>query len=69
MISGNTLFVFDVQPSPGGGRYQIPRTGQVRIEIAFSEATTEPVTIIALGQFQSVVQIDNNRNVYVDTHG
>jgi hypothetical protein len=68
-ILGNTLFVFDVQPTASGGRFQIPRAGQVKLELKFSEALANPINVIAFGQFQSIIEIDNNRNVYVDTHG
>ena len=65
---GNTLIFFDLQPTSTGGRYQIERTGQVKIEIKFAEALTEPVNCIVYGQFQSIIKIDGRKNVYADVH-
>ena len=67
--NGNVLIVFDLQPTSGGGRYQIEKTGQVKIELKLADALTEPVNLIAYAQFQSSIQVDSSRNVYVDTHG
>jgi len=67
--NGNTLIVFDLQPSTGGKRYQLERTGQVKIELKFSEALSAPINIIAHAQFQSYIQIDINRNILLDLHG
>jgi hypothetical protein len=62
---GNTLIVFDLQPSAGaGGRFQIERVGQVKIELKFSEGLLEPVALLAYAQFQSSIQIDSNRNIH-----
>jgi hypothetical protein len=66
---GNVLAVFDIQPTAGPGRFQLPRSGRVKVEVRFKEALSDPVNLIVYGQFQSLIQIDRNRNVYVDTHG
>jgi len=66
---GNVLAVFDIQPTTGAGRFPYPRTGRVKVEVKFKEILESAVNLIVYGQFQSLLQIDKNRNVYLDTHG
>jgi len=38
----------------------------VRLVLKFTDALTDPVTVIAYAEFQKVIEIDRNRNVIYD---
>jgi len=61
---GNAMYVFELMPVAGNGLFSQEREAQVKVEIKFAQALTEPINVIVLGQFQSVIQIDHNKNVY-----
>jgi hypothetical protein len=65
--SGYTLFVFDLTPDLCFGDHAQPiRNGNVSIECQFGGALENAINILVLGEFQSLIEIDANRNVLCD---
>lgn len=67
---GYTLFVFEILPTLStmtGEMQQFPliRRGNLKVNLSFQQALDENVTLIALGKFPDMVQIDNTRNIVV----
>lgn len=68
--SGYSIFVLEILPvtfNRFGTMEQFPliRRGNFKIDIQFQEALDENVTLIAMGKFPAIVQIDNTRNVII----
>jgi hypothetical protein len=67
--TGYTLYVFNMAPDDAGSdAFQLSKTGNVTIDITASEATTTAISIIALFEYDSFLEIDKNRTVYY-SHG
>ena len=65
---GYTLFAFEVLPSTStdsGSLEQFPliRRGNLKVQLTFKEQTEEHVTLLAVGKFPDMLQIDSSRNV------
>lgn len=66
---GYTLFAFDLSQDGSASdinHYNPIRQGQLRLELGFAKAVPETLSCIVLSEFQSLIQIDKNRNVVVD---
>ncbi|XP_028416235.1 uncharacterized protein F54H12.2-like [Dendronephthya gigantea] len=64
---GFTLFVFDLTPDLCLRDHAQPiRNGNVLIECQFGTALEAAINIVVLGEFQSLIEIDANRNVLCD---
>jgi len=61
---GNVIYVFEILPIAGNGLFSQERDAQIKVELKFSTALTAPINVMVLGQFQSLIQIDQNKNVY-----
>ena len=65
--NGYTLFVFDLTPDLCLGDHVQPiKNGNVSIECRFGTPLETAINIVALGEFQSLIEIDANRNVLCD---
>ena len=65
--NGYTLFVFDLTPDLCLGDHAQPiKNGNVSIECQFGTALETAINIVVLGEFQSLIEIDANRNVLCD---
>ena len=65
--SGYTLFMFDLTPDLCFGDHAQPiRNGNMSIECQFGGALENAINIVLLGEFQSLIEIDANRNVLCD---
>lgn len=51
---------------PIEGHFNPLRRGNLRIDLRFAEALTEVITVLVFAQFESLISIDNDRNVYTD---
>ena len=60
---GYSLFVFDINPSMCEDELPLQKTGTVRLEMQFQEALPKAIQVLAYGEFQSLIQIDNSRSV------
>ncbi|XP_062980760.1 uncharacterized protein F54H12.2-like [Elgaria multicarinata webbii] len=64
---GYTLFAFDLTPDQeGGDHYSLIKTGNLRAEFRFSRALPDTINMIVYGVFDSLIQINNRRNVVFD---
>lgn len=65
---GYVLFPFDFTPdySSNEQHWCLQEQGNIRIELAFDKALTEPITIIIYSEFRSLLQIDKNRECILE---
>ena len=66
--SKKTLFAFDLGGPLGGeaGSLSLLRRGAIRLEVRFASETTKQYKIIVFGQFDNLISIDKDRNVFLD---
>ena len=66
-VGGCTLFCFNFTPDLGqSDYYSLSKRGTVRLEITFAEALAQTINVIVYVEFQNVLEIDRNRNVFFD---
>lgn len=65
---GYALFAFDLSEDLSGSESHLclPRQGSFRITLTFSKPLTENVSLIILSEFDSIIEIDKNRNCVLD---
>lgn len=64
--NGYTIYAFNIAPTDLGEQYiNLVRQGSVRLEIKFESATTTTLSCIAYGEFSSLLEIDESRDVRV----
>ena len=64
---GYTFFCFDLTPDQCVGPcFNLVQKGNLRIEFHFREALRTTVNVVAYAEFESVLEIDKNRNVIYD---
>ena len=64
---GYTFYCFDLTPDQCDGPcFNLVQTGNLRIEFHFREALRTTVNVVAYAEFESVLEIDKNRNVIYD---
>ena len=51
---------------PVDGHFNPLRRGNLRIDLRFAEALTDVITVLVFTQFESLVSIDKDRNIYTD---
>ena len=65
--NGYALFCFDLSPDLGeSNHFSLIKTGSVRLGLIFGEALPRTINVIVYAEFQNVLEIDKNRNVYYD---
>ena len=63
-VNGSTIFAFSRAPDLCHGEHALPdQTGIVKIELGFSAATTNALSLVVMGEFDSSISIDKNNNV------
>ena len=68
--NGYTLLAFDLTPDlDETGCYHVLKKGTARLELKFSRALAEPVNVIVFSEFDSVIKIDKNRQVFSNYFG
>jgi len=65
-MNGKFLVAVDLVAAHAPGRFHPQRNAQLKLDIQFNTATTESLNVICLGNFQSLLQIDKDRNIYCD---
>ncbi|KAK3086425.1 hypothetical protein FSP39_018310 [Pinctada imbricata] len=61
---GNVVFCFDLEPAFDQGEYlTLLRQGNVRLDVQFNTALTETITVIVWGQYSSLFQINQARDI------
>ena len=64
---GYTFFCFDLTPDQCDGPcFNLVQKGNLRLEFHFREALRTTVNVVAYAEFESVLEIDKNRNVIYD---
>jgi len=63
---GFTVYVFDLTPDMDGDHLELMKRGTVRLRMEFKEAVGESVTILAIGEFDNVLQITGKNQVIKD---
>ena len=64
---GYTFFCFDLTPDQcDGSCFNLVQKGNLRIEFHFRAALPTTVNVVAYAEFESVLEIDKNRNVIYD---
>jgi hypothetical protein len=64
---GYTLFAFDITPDCcDGPHFNLVHKGNLRVEMHFDEPLEQTVNVVVYGEFESVLEIDRNRNVVYD---
>ena len=62
--NGYAIYVIPITPNePDSATFDVVRTGGMRLEMGFSQALTAAVTVIVYAEFDSVLEIDKDRNV------
>ena len=66
--SENTFLIgVAITPSQLTNRFFPPKSGSLKIELSFEKPTEESLNCIVFGQFQSLLQIDKDLQVYSDS--
>ena len=65
--NGYTLFGWDLTPDLGeDDHFNLIKRGSLRLSVKFGEALPQTVNVIVYAEFQNVLEIDRNRNVFYD---
>lgn len=66
--NGYTLMGFDLTEdlSASENHWALPRQGSLRIDLQFAKPLVESVVVIVYGEFDSLIEIDKNRNISLD---
>jgi len=64
---GNALYVFDLSPDLGElDHFNLQKQGSVRLVLKFRQALADNVSVIAFAEFEHLIEVDRNRNVFYD---
>ena len=64
---GYSLFAFDLTPDyDDDDHYPIIKHGNLRLEMNFATALTNPINIIVYAEFDNIVEITEQRNIQID---
>ena len=61
-VNNRALFVYDIDPAGPGT--SPPRYGNIKIELKFSAATSDPLTVLVYTETPSILNIDQEKNAY-----
>ena len=65
--NGYCLLCLDLTPDySGGGHFQLRKNGNLRLELGFAEPLPSTVNVVVYAEFESVIEIDRSRTVFVD---
>ena len=65
--NGYALYAFDLSPDlTDDDRFDLLRTGSVRLQLKFSQDLQQPITLIVYAEYQNIIEITKNRNVLYD---
>ncbi|XP_067659801.1 uncharacterized protein F54H12.2-like [Haliotis asinina] len=65
-LLGSALYVFDLDKICADSEYlNLVKSGDVRLELEFKSALTQPLSCIVMTQRNSLIEIDKARNVFV----
>ena len=64
--NGNTLYAFDLTPDQSNSHFNLIREGTISLEIKLKKAHEESITIITYLEFDNVIEISKDRNVFYE---
>lgn len=64
--NGNTIFAFDLTPDMSNSHFNLLKEGTVSLEIRLGQPCTESITIVVYSEYDNVISIDKDRNVFID---
>lgn len=65
--NGYALYVVPLIPSEADSTHlELIRNGHLRLEIKFSEALTQSVTVLVYAEYDNIIEIDKDRNIILD---
>jgi hypothetical protein len=68
--NGYTLFAFDFTPDMcSSDHFNLQRTGSIEVDITFKSEIKEAITLIVYFEFDDIIYIDRNRQVYLGNNG
>lgn len=62
----STFFYFDIVPFRASGTQYEPKYGQIKIDARFSAPTTDPLSVLVMGSFQSFITFNADKKVTVE---
>ena len=66
-VAGYTLFAFDLSPDLSEDKYfQLSMDGTLRLDLKFANPLPNTINIVMYAEFESIIEIDRNRNVLFD---
>ena len=64
---GFTLFAYDLSPDlTEEGHFNLIKEGSIRVELKFAQALANTINIIAYAEFESVIEINREKQVLID---
>lgn len=63
---GYTLFSYDLTPDQNSDHFNLLKDGSIEIDVTFSKAPDQSVTLIVYLEFDNILEIDSKRNVFFD---
>lgn len=66
--NGHALIGFDLTEdlSASDNHWALPRQGALRLDLQFAKPLPETICVIVYAEFDSLIEIDKDRNVYLD---
>jgi hypothetical protein len=61
------IVLFELLPSKLPNVLNIQKKGQIKVDLKFHSATTEPLMALIVTQFDTIVEIEKDRTVFVDS--
>jgi len=62
---GYTMFAFDMSNRMSPSHMPLLKRGNLKLNLTFASAVTEPVTVFVYAQFKDIYQIDRARNILI----
>jgi hypothetical protein len=65
--NGYTLFAYDLSPDLSEeGYFNLIKEGSIRVELKFAQALPNTINVIAYAEFESVIEINREKQVLID---
>ena len=65
--SGYSLVAFDLSPDLStGSHFNLVKRSNMRLELKFAEALTTTVSVLVFSEFESLLELDQSRNILID---
>ena len=65
--SGYSLFAFDLSSDLStGSHFNLVKRSNMRLELKFAEALTTTVSVLVFSEFESLLELDQSRNILID---